>query len=128
MGRVIKFRAYPTHDKAPFMVYWDLDEGDNRWPDNDGSYEGWEVMQFTGLTDKNGLDVLEGDVLSGVSDKWLEGEQRQFIASVEWDDEDTGFYYSTNISNSPYLKTYFAENIEVIGNVYEDSNLIEGYV
>ena len=58
------------------------------------------LMQSTGLKDLNGVEIFEGD-----------------IVKVTVND---GFYYSETIKYSGY------ENKEVIGNVYENPELLEG--
>jgi len=64
MSREIKFRAWNETAKMvePHMV--SLDPTKEKFDSKDlVSEEGWTVMQFTGLHDKNGKEIYEGDVL-----------------------------------------------------------------
>lgn len=68
------------------------------------------VGQYTGLTDKNGKEIYEGDIL-----KWNEKEWGSpFNEVVEWD------YSQFNIRANDWK-----EWCEVIGNIYENTNLLE---
>lgn len=78
-----------------------------------------ELMQFTGLKDKNGKEIYEGDLI----------EYRihpQYPAEVYYDERDCGFRLRVN-GEMQHDKTYpmmFAQ--EVIGNIYENPKLLEG--
>lgn len=69
------------------------------------------VMASTGLKDKNGKEIFEGDVLK----HWDE------IIIVEYENDFAGF----NICYKLNRYTLIPENIEVIGNIYENPELLE---
>ena len=69
-----------------------------------------EPMQFTGLKDRNGKEIYEGDVLEAEIDTLMEARQR---CVVEY---KVGFY--------SYFQLY--SDAEVIGNIYENPELLEG--
>ena len=71
-------------------------------------------MQFTGLQDKNGKDIYEGDILNYASRDFAQGLK----AIVEW--IGSGFYCHDNISISAMLE----QQAEIIGNIYENPDLI----
>lgn len=78
-----------------------------------------EVMQFTGLIDKNGIEVFEGDIV------FHEDGEFSWYGIVRWDEHDLYFYADLYHTNE-FLQTEFVEaQLEVIGNIYENPELIK---
>lgn len=75
------------------------------------------VGQFTGLTDKNGNKIFEGDI--------LESDSERFV--VDWDDEFSGFYL-TNV-NPRYQGVAMFANVAddgyIIGNVHDNPEMLK---
>jgi len=81
--------------------------------------EGWPVEQYTGLKDKNGAEIYEGDI----TQSW--NEFKSYNQAVIFND---GYFiplvkveYGYNVIDS-----YSQENFEVIGNIHENPELLEG--
>lgn len=71
------------------------------------------VGQFTGLCDRNGKRIFEGDIISCFYENLL----------VEW---DAGAFQSSNHYKLYPLDHFVARNCEVAGNIHDNPNLIEG--
>ena len=78
----------------------------------------WELMQSTGLKDKNGVEIFEGDVLtSNVQPCKMVNPIKDGYGVVRF---ENGMFKLGSIS----LVTFISK-MEVIGNIYENPELLE---
>lgn len=90
------------------------------------------VMQYTGLQDKNGKEIYEGDIIySELNCLWLCGVKCDYLGLVEFGDysqdgtdSHTGFYIKLLYKDVGISEGYI-EYYEVIGNIYENPELLE---
>lgn len=116
--RPIKFRAWDVVNNE--MLSWN--EVDNL--DDDGtmpfrqivSCAAYQLMQFTGLKDKNGKEIYEGDIVKYPG--LLGGVVKFNDKYAGWRLHFTSCSYGMNIHHK--------NDYEIIGNIYETSELIEG--
>ncbi len=87
-----------------------------------------KVLQFTGFRDKHGKDIYEGDIVE-VKDRRYE---LHGIGIVEWDKENgLWMIYFPDTQGATMLRDWLPKeyeaslSIEVIGNVYENPELLE---
>jgi uncharacterized phage protein (TIGR01671 family) len=114
MKREIKFRAWDL-DAKDKMYHW---EEISRTFIEHLNHPRVAVMQFTGLTDKNGKEIYEGDLISESNSSPYEVKWQYH--SVKWimQSFEEGRYYRE--MHSDYAKN----NYEIIGNIYENKELL----
>lgn len=81
--------------------------------------------QYTGLHDKNGKEIYEGDILLADEEYVDEGE---LYLEVKWNDAQTGFYlYDTKYDFDCDREEFelIDKSYQVIGNIYENPELLE---
>jgi len=136
MSREIKFRAW---DKAAHKMRGVLGLQDLFTIRSDGQYhEDYKVMQFTGLKDKNDVDIFEGDIIRwglGFTDYDTENWHRYAVVEINPDIQFKIVYYvdsNTNkkmpTDNHIFQYARFAydteRHVEVIGNRFENPELL----
>ncbi len=113
MGRKIKFRAWLKGEMCYDLAFEEYE------PINDLLAGGEHLMQFTGLQDKNGKEICEGDVLRQHRDRGTAFE-------VRWDKD--GLWFAVELPKAVVWRSplwRWAQVTEVIGNIYENPELLK---
>ncbi|WP_445238821.1 YopX family protein [Lacticaseibacillus paracasei] len=129
MKREIKFRAYSSHNHKIYSVSnieWDIDG--RIWVTADDGKNGIELideeahlMQYTGLHDKNGREIYEGDIVHAY-DQEPDRDEPDYRGS-----EATGiveFHGSMFMLDDDIVLDY-PPILEVIGNIFENTEMLE---
>lgn len=128
--RKFKFRAWDD-DKMFYQVrcggtFDDIPTAPTAW---DESRKDWvnltgqpytKIMQYTGLKDRNGKEIYEGDILDDYEDKPMH---------IEFSNKKAAFCFVDEFD--PYGKEYYTvkdlhyEDLIIVGNIYENPELLE---
>ncbi len=93
------------------------------------------ICQYTGLTDKNGKKIFEGDILRGFQYPFCHDGEYNYYAEIFFADCSFMTYTHKNPSscvrgisdgNTELMECWVSEDWEVIGNIYDNPELLEG--
>lgn len=141
MNRIIKFRAWDDEIKEIVDDLWRIDLRDGYAYYYDGKDEVQRckieyLMQYTGLKDKNGKEIYEGDILLREElEMVLEREDRRTDKGHVVYEAPSFCIKIDNWSTQPLLQDEYKSDsdgldselewkYEVIGNIFENSNLL----
>ena len=128
MEREIKFRAYHKEKKEIFEIA-SIDFEEKKAALSNGiikllnvDFKQFELLQYTGVKDKNNKQIYEGDIVKIIE---LEGygeycDQVEYTGRIEC--------YISEFRIQPLnlkLSDESTVEIEIIGNIYENKNLLE---
>lgn len=92
------------------------------------------ICQYTGLTDKNGKKIFEGDILRGFQYPFCYDGEYNYYAEIIFENCSFMTYTHKNPSscvrgisdgNTDLMEGWVSEDWEVIGNIYDNPELLE---
>jgi hypothetical protein len=127
MSREIKYRAWLKEENKMVIVetidfseksiqYLEKNEIIDAYLLRRMIFEDIELMQYTGIKNKNGLEIYEGDII-------ICKYGPEIMMEVKWIDE--GFRTLGKYNGDNYVG-YVKNSAEVIGNIYENPELLGG--
>lgn len=102
-GELRKYRIFDGSDTMNFI----------------GNDKHFEVMQYTGLDDKNGKEIYEGDIVRYINCNQAQKETRIIKWSVK--QNHVGFNLGVRSKETKHDKV----NLEIMGNIYQTPELIK---
>ena len=127
MSREIKFRAYHKERKEIFEIA-NIDFEEKKAALMNGiikllnvDFKQFELLQYTGVKDKNGKEIYEGDILEFRANPF----NTKYV--VVW--QDTAFIIESIEIRKYSEKMYWLDDTEIcceiVGNIYENKNLLK---
>ncbi len=124
--REIKFRAWDGKKMTREFALWSDGKICKRIAPFRKEIPPLILMQFTGLKDKNGKEIYEGDICRNTY--FVIYQQNGFNTPIFWENRRAGFCVWSKIDNNDpqsysLLNDKVAECLEVIGNIYETQDV-----
>ncbi len=125
-NRTLKFRAWDKKQNRmiteAFSIYYNGRIQFEDMPNQDN----FILMQYTGMCDKNGKEIFEGDVVEVEYSRMGGGipEKVRGICEIRLGNTMFGQLYSSTLLENNITTHKYPMILEIVGNIYENENLI----
>jgi uncharacterized phage protein (TIGR01671 family) len=129
--REIKFRAWDNNHNKMLNGVGIVGYHNQTFPDVDGMHirpddDRFALMQYTGLHDRNGIEVWEGDIVKRAYEFTESGKPKETIDQIIYEPNMARFRFFHDYDNGHkgYSDLYSGHKVfpwEVIGNIYENA-------
>jgi len=138
MSRPIKFRVWDSSNNEWVEGPCEYVQLEKIFSPNVGKWyeNSWTFQQFTGLLDKNGREIYEGDIIQ----TFFENNKPQFKAAIRFDERCGGYsfyipgkqyrydchFFDLTLEKPCHGRTgnILSRRFEVIGNIFENPDLL----
>lgn len=110
------FGKWIEGDLIQYLIYGKMHIARNSWGAGGQEVDPSTVGQYTGLTDKNGNKIFEGDIV------W--NSYNEDYGKVEWDN-DTARFIITCSTFTVNFNSVWSEELEIVGNVFDTPELLK---
>lgn len=110
------YACFNKKESRIYTGYAETDDGDY--------YPEWFTVvpetfgQYTGLKDRKGTDIFEGDIVN-----IIRAEEK---GKVEWRENDAAFEVVGDCLEASFLENLYGHDVEVIGNIHDNPELLKG--
>ena len=143
MSREIKFRAWLKDDKTMEFVDiidWNFEsisfsklipikESNPEYDEIEVRFDEVELMQFSGVKDRNGKEIYEGDIVKfAVFDLTFDADENVKKFEKRYEKDEVIFTNGRFIAGIKYGSNEslaLMQELEVVGNIYENPELLE---
>lgn len=131
--RDVSFKAWDTKNEmlTNFMIIDNMlqfmDKATGVWI-RDDKQERFKLLAYTGLNDKKGREIYEGDICSWAEPGFRPGEFVEGTFEVKWDDRNKKWIAISKYGDNDLYEYDDGSIRYVIGNIYEDKNRREQHV